>query len=177
MIITKKCPNCNELYFGERWKLKKQKYCSIDCANKSRRGDANPSKRPEVREKIRKSKQKEWADKRSKYHTMVRNWTPESKMKLSLMKTLDKPTKWTFRKYALKHFPNECYLCGDNGRLIVHHKDHNRENNTIENLSILCFSCHNILHKYAVKYPIINKERFSELFSLLITTQEGDHGK
>ncbi len=30
--------------------------------------------------------------------------------------------------------------------LVVHHKDKNRENNTIENLEVLCPNCHAIRH-------------------------------
>jgi len=43
-----------------------------------------------------------------------------------------------------------CLLCEtrDERVLIGHHKDHNRKNNTIENLVWLCFNCHFLVHHY-----------------------------
>lgn len=41
-----------------------------------------------------------------------------------------------------------CILCQntDERVLAVHHKDHNRSNNTLENLTWLCFNCHYLAH-------------------------------
>lgn len=41
-----------------------------------------------------------------------------------------------------------CVLCGINNERVLnaHHKDHNRENNKIDNLVWLCFNCHFLVH-------------------------------
>lgn len=41
-----------------------------------------------------------------------------------------------------------CQLCEtkDERIVIVHHKDHNRKNNKIENLAWLCMNCHYLVH-------------------------------
>ena len=42
----------------------------------------------------------------------------------------------------------ECCLCGfsDIRVLSAHHKDHNRSNNKVENLTWLCLNCHYLVH-------------------------------
>ena len=41
---------------------------------------------------------------------------------------------------------SRCEKCGRMKNLLVHHKDGNRRNNTITNLSVLCPSCHHAIH-------------------------------
>lgn len=51
----------------------------------------------------------------------------------------------TYRKKAFKKYPNICAICGydrDIRLLVVHHIDSNRKNSNIENLIILCPTCH-----------------------------------
>ena len=62
-------------------------------------------------------------------------------------------TKNTYRQAAFRNKENCCANCGwneDIDVLEVHHIDENRENNTLENLLILCPNCHRKLttHKY-----------------------------
>jgi hypothetical protein len=40
----------------------------------------------------------------------------------------------------------KCEICGSNKTLSVHHKDKNRQNNKIDNLMVLCNSCHQKTH-------------------------------
>jgi len=44
---------------------------------------------------------------------------------------------------------NECYFCEtkDKDRLVVHHVDRNRSNNSIENLRVVCTKCHSRFHQ------------------------------
>lgn len=41
----------------------------------------------------------------------------------------------------------KCELCKGDKNLVVHHKDKDRHNNKLENLSVLCRSCHAKVHK------------------------------
>lgn len=40
----------------------------------------------------------------------------------------------------------KCSLCGSTTQLLVHHIDHNRYNNNLENLTIVCKKCHQTHH-------------------------------
>ena len=51
----------------------------------------------------------------------------------------------TYRMVAFNHYPHKCEYCGYSecvGILEVHHLDHDRDNNSEENLAILCPNCH-----------------------------------
>lgn len=53
--------------------------------------------------------------------------------------------KKDYRTRALKHYPLICNRCGYNKfikALVVHHTDHNRSNNVLSNLEVLCPTCH-----------------------------------
>lgn len=52
-----------------------------------------------------------------------------------------------FQDLAYEHYEKKCSLCNSEHNLHVHHKDHNRENNTVENLQILCAKCHRKHHE------------------------------
>lgn len=55
----------------------------------------------------------------------------------------------SYRSHALSIYGKVCQLCGFNkneSALEVHHKDKNRNNNTITNLIVLCANCHKIIH-------------------------------
>jgi len=54
------------------------------------------------------------------------------------------------REIALKRDKYTCSSCNKkkspSQRLVLHHKDHNKKNNTLENFITLCQSCHAHLH-------------------------------
>lgn len=43
---------------------------------------------------------------------------------------------------------SSCEECGSKDHLVVHHKDHDRYNNTADNLETLCRGCHQLAHGY-----------------------------
>lgn len=52
---------------------------------------------------------------------------------------------YTYRDKAFKAYPHKCAVCGydeDERILQVHHRDSNRDNNSLDNLIILCSNCH-----------------------------------
>lgn len=55
----------------------------------------------------------------------------------------------TYRSIAFSAYKPICNRCGFNNEnaLEVHHKDRDRENNSIANLEILCANCHSIEHR------------------------------
>ena len=67
-----------------------------------------------------------------------------------------KDGKYYYRNRALRKYGEKCECCGYNEDidfLEVHHIDENRENNSIENLIVLCPLCRKKLttHKYILK--------------------------
>jgi len=56
---------------------------------------------------------------------------------------------YSYRELAFDNFKHECSKCGYSrfkSVLQVHHKDKNRHNNTLENLEVLCPTCHMETH-------------------------------
>ena len=55
-----------------------------------------------------------------------------------------------YQRVAREIKPRQCEMCGKTDvRLDVHHIDHNRTNNSADNLMILCVSCHAKLHYFS----------------------------
>lgn len=63
------------------------------------------------------------------------------------------PGKRTYRNKAIKKYGCVCMLCGFDKEyaIQVHHKDHNRENNKLKNLIVLCANCHLGIHREKIK--------------------------
>lgn len=66
--------------------------------------------------------------------------------------------KYVYRDKALRHYPHKCEVCGwdeDVDVLQVHHIDSNRNNNKLENLIVLCPTCH---FKLTTKKYVLDRE-------------------
>ena len=50
------------------------------------------------------------------------------------------------RRKLLRYFPPTCYLCGCKGKLALHHINHIPDDDRLENLVQLCYSCHKRVH-------------------------------
>jgi 5-methylcytosine-specific restriction endonuclease McrA len=70
----------------------------------------------------------------------------------------------SYRDIAFRNYPHECEWCKDKfvDILQVHHIDHNQKNNIIQNLIILCPTCHEMETKSIVivedRRPIVVRE-------------------
>jgi len=61
----------------------------------------------------------------------------------------------TTRLIALARAIYTCERCGRTDKLDVHHKDENTDNNSPENLEVVCAYCHSKIHKERGKhYPL-----------------------
>lgn len=55
------------------------------------------------------------------------------------------------RKKALKHYDNQCTICGSKVKLNVHHFTYeNIGNESIHELTVVCEGCHRLLHNIKV---------------------------
>lgn len=62
-----------------------------------------------------------------------------------------------YRKRAFAHFPHFCHICKRaDCKLYVHHIDESHQNNLIENLRILCQSCHVRIHTGDLKASLLD---------------------
>jgi hypothetical protein len=63
-------------------------------------------------------------------------------------------SKVDYRSLAFEHKPAECELCKSQRRwkLDVHHKDGDQSNNELENLMMLCKTCHGRIHTQCPGY-------------------------
>lgn len=52
-----------------------------------------------------------------------------------------------YQNITFNNLKNNCNICSTTNRLCVHHKDRDHNNNKINNLVILCRSCHARLHR------------------------------
>lgn len=57
-----------------------------------------------------------------------------------------------YREFAFKHLGKSCMLCNSGRNLTIHHKDKNRNNNLLENLTVVCRSCHQKIHNVVVNF-------------------------
>lgn len=57
---------------------------------------------------------------------------------------------YKYRQKELEHYGTECTRCGYKESIYaidVHHRDRDRENNSLSNLEVLCCNCHAIEHR------------------------------
>ena len=91
----------------------------------------------------------EWKKlKMKEYHS--KNYKQKGRYKWEMPKAKESPFYKTgigvFVKIAFEHYPYKCNRCESTKNLCVHHKDKNRHNNVVENLEIVCKSCHQKEH-------------------------------
>jgi 5-methylcytosine-specific restriction endonuclease McrA len=68
------------------------------------------------------------------------------------------PHSNNYRKIAFDHLPHKCSVCGfdkDVRLLEVHHIDEDRQNNYLNNLIILCPTCHRGI---TLGYYVLNED-------------------
>lgn len=53
----------------------------------------------------------------------------------------------TYSKKAFEYYGRVCNRCSSTTLLLVHHRNHNRKDNTLENLEVLCKGCHQKHHE------------------------------
>lgn len=158
-IIIKQCLNCNNEFNPPMREVNRGngKFCSIKCS-----GEYNGKMRP----KPQPNTECAWC-----HIPIYRNTTRLSLSKSGLyfcsddhknqaqridgLKELSLPhygnghTNYRGKVFGTSKRQKKCERCGydqHEAAIIVHHRDRNRENNTDENLEVLCANCHAIEH-------------------------------
>lgn len=57
----------------------------------------------------------------------------------------------------------KCVRCGFSDKIVVHHKDKNRNNNQMDNLITVCKSCHAFFHGMTLRFNKITIDLINEL--------------
>lgn len=123
------CPICGTRFYRKRCHLirSKKHYCSPECHAKSKKG-----KIPKNLEQARKNSPIKPGKENINWNGGISEY----------------PSEWTgeLKRKVFARDNNKCQDCGKKGKkrsdLIVHHVDFNKNNCKINNLVLLCRSCH-----------------------------------
>lgn len=157
------CIICNKLFYAKPSHIKKGwgKYCCIECRTKGQFTGknikcfiCNKEVYKQLKE-IRKSKSgKHFCGKscqtiwRNKYLFSGKNHTNWINGESSYREVL--------KRAGITRICSLCHTT-DFRILVVHHKDKNRKNNSIENLMWLCHNCHYLVHHFGNEKSKIDK--------------------
>lgn len=133
-------------------------YNKLSVSQKGKKvGDDNPSRRPEVREKISQSVKSKWED--GNYDERVNGMLGRT----GELSRNYKPENHTFSFLAKKNYRellsqfqsiDHCALCPRDA-INIHHIDEDRDNFLLSNLIPLCRPCHSMFHYKFQKQPFI----------------------
>jgi len=146
-IPQKVCESCHKKF---RPKHPNHRTCSRKCGAKIRSGLRRYSrieKRCEICRKIMILKRKEASVRK---HCSKECYA--KKLKIRMIGNKYTPKWFKDEKYRkliknkITYWMKICSVCGIDKNLLVHHKDFNHENNSLENLIIVCRSCHMKIH-------------------------------
>lgn len=157
--ITKICQHCNKEFEASLKEHKRgnAKYCSKNCSHASRRGvtltvpnrECDFCNKPIHRTKFGLTLSKSGFYFCSRACKDKAQSHENSSNFLAMLPSHYKMLGTAYRKMAFRNKIPACEKCGYDKFveiLQVHHKDRNRQNNTLENLEILCPTCHEEEH-------------------------------
>jgi len=129
------CPICGKEFYRKRCHIKRSKtfYCSKKCFNKSKKGKIPPN--------IEQARKNSPIQKGSKNI----NWKGG--------KPTPYPDEWngTLKHKIFKREKGKCQECGKRKNLVCHHVNFDKNNCSLNNLKLLCRSCHMKVHWKANK--------------------------
>ncbi len=143
--ISRICVQCGQPFERRPSELTKGRggFCSIGCSTTHRNIRDNPAKKPEVQVRISANH----ADVSGPNNPMYGRRGKEAPGYIDGRNSIG-GVRW--RQVALAERPPICERCGrkpsNPKNLHIHHKDQNRDNNSPDNLEVLCSTCHNRTH-------------------------------
>lgn len=154
------CDGCGKTHAKQKRQLKTTNYCSSSCA-----GDARKRSVKMTCDFCKSEYEVSYSHSKSKsgLHFCSRACKDQAqhiKHGFSAMHPDHYGTNTNYRFLAFSNHAHKCDVCGWNeipDVLEVHHKDSNHSNNSLDNLQILCPTCHVVAHyksktgKYAYK--------------------------
>lgn len=116
----------------------------------------------------KEQKHAEYLRHRDKYIARAKKWTAENPNKRREISLRDNTKRcelkkkwWQKTRFGTLVEMGECRRCGSDTQLVVHHSDGNNGkmgkplNNDIDNLVVLCRSCHAKIHRHGVILEVV----------------------
>ena len=140
MLEKRKCEICENEFEVQHW-LKKR-FCSKKCS--AARENKGRFQKGHIWDKSTNQKRIKNIIKNHK-GMLGKKHTDATKKKMS--KSSKNPYNYKDGGYYGKIETKECEVCGESQkRILIHHKDGNRQNNKISNLLAVCDACHSKIH-------------------------------
>jgi len=151
-FITKNCLNCNDEFKAEIRYINRghAKFCSRKCSGVY---NGNKSRKPPnvecayCNKRFFKNKAQQKNSKSGLFFCCRKH--KDAAQRLDGIKAIHPPQYgnglYVYRKLALNNLPHKCNRCEYNRfiqTLVAHHIDHDRSNNQLSNMEILCRNCH-----------------------------------
>lgn len=147
LFVECKCTVCNSIFTKQKRQLNEYGTCSQQCTSVAK-GNSLVCTCDHCGNLFFKSKSKAERSKSGKVFC-CRDCKDAAQTYMSDIQPAHYGTSSNYRILAFKHYKPVCSRCGyeNIAALEVHHIDSNRDNNSIENLKILCANCHTLTHK------------------------------
>jgi len=171
MPITVQCQICGKEFQVKPYKKNTAKYCSLKCKNESLKNKVPHNKHPDF-EFTCSYCGKQFT--RPLWY-LEKIGIPKTCSKICHNRRIAQETKqlgrnkenknpsWKggrsvtyYRRLFNEVLPKVCSNCGNTDNLVVHHLDHDRTNNQLENLTVLCKRCHQIHHDCTKNLPNVS---------------------
>lgn len=116
-----------------------------------------------------KEELKELGTKKDTYDTVISELIKERKKGFDIAHQKKIVTNYhSLLTYMNKEYWIFCQMCMKNRSVEVHHKDANHNNNILENMLLVCKSCHTNIHKKISKWKRCYKKEYSKEEYILI---------
>ena len=157
--VSKNCLQCNAVFQSELREIKRGngKFCSMSCANRHGALSRSKTNQPNVQcahcQKLFYKNSSKKKNSKSGLFFCSREHK-DAAQTIGGIKEIQPSHYGTaeiidYRQLAFDNFEHKCVKCGYNKHsqvLHVHHKDHNRTNNSLINLEFRCPTCHTEHH-------------------------------
>lgn len=154
MFVNKNCLNCSKIFRAEQRYINRghAKFCSIKCSSIYSRAH-RPKPKPNVKcafcDKMFYRNATKKKNSRSGIYFCCRQHK-DAGQRITSGITEIHPDHYNggvsvYRDAAFREYEPECDKCGYGkykSVMVVHHIDHDRDNNDVANLQILCRNCH-----------------------------------
>lgn len=154
--INKQCQACSTNFYVPEYRITTAKFCSLKCQNHKQYEQTRlkyickgcNEQKWDSPSKVKSNKKYCSLECRSK-DSMSCKERRKAQKKISI-KNRGFNSGRTLRKWIWEFKDKKCEMCNYSEHdycLDLHHIDHNPDNNTLENIKVLCCMCHRILHK------------------------------